>query len=272
MPFRQVDVFGAAPLAGNPLAVVLDAADVPEAAMRAFARWTNLSETAFVLPPTAPGADYRVRIFTPASELPFAGHPTLGSAHAWAERTGSTADRLVQECAAGLVELRRTDEGWAFAAPPFLRSGPADDEEIARVAEGLGIGPWDVVAAEWVDNGPGWLAVLLRDADAVLEIQPDLERMRIPTGVVGPHGAGGRADYEVRAFVPGLGVPEDPVTGSLNAGIALWFLGSGRATGGYTVRQGTRVGADGRVVVTQEDDRVWIAGATRTVLDGTASF
>jgi PhzF family phenazine biosynthesis protein len=225
-----------------------------------------------VLPPTAPGADYRVRIFTPASELPFAGHPTLGSAHAWAERTGSSADRLVQECAAGLVDLRRTDEGWAFAAPPLVRSGPATDAEIARVAEGLGIGPWDVVAAEWVDNGPGWLAVLLRDADAVLEIQPDLERMRIPTGVVGPHGAGGPADYEVRAFVPGLGVPEDPVTGSLNAGIALWFLGSGRASGGYTVRQGTRVGADGRVVVTQEDDRVWIAGATRTVLDGTAAF
>jgi PhzF family phenazine biosynthesis protein len=272
LPFRQVDVFGAAPLAGNPLAVVLDAADVPEEAMRAFAPRTKQSETAFVLPPTAPGADYRVRIFTPASELPFAGHPTLGSAHAWAERTGSSADRLVQECAAGLVDLRRTDEGWAFAAPPLVRSGPATDEEIARVAEGLGIGPWDVVAAEWVDNGPGWLAVLLRDADAVLEIQPDLERMRIPTGVVGPHGAGGPADYEVRAFVPGLGVPEDPVTGSLNAGIALWFLGSGRASGGYTVRQGTRVGADGRVVVTQEDDRVWIAGATRTVLDGTAAF
>ena len=271
-PFRQVDVFPGSALGGNPVAVVLDAVGLGDDAMRSFARWTNLSETTFVLPPTAPGADYRLRIFTPTEELPFAGHPTLGSAHAFAEHTGAAGDRLVQECGVGLVPLRRAEGGWAFAAPDLRRSGPATDEEVARIAEGLGIGAWDVLAAEWVDNGPGWVVAVLRDADAVLELHPDLERMRYPTGVVGAFPSGGPADFEVRAFVPGLGVDEDPVTGSLNAGIATWFFASGRATGGYTVRQGTRVGADGLVRVTQEADGVWIAGATRTVLAGTAAL
>lgn len=267
-PFRQVDVFPGSALGGNPVAVVLDAEGLDDDAMRAFARWTHLSETTFVLPPTIGGADYRLRIFTPAAELPFAGHPTLGSAHAWAEHTGSTADRMVQECGVGLVDLRRTDDGWALAAPPLIRSGPASDEEIATIAAGLGIGPWDVLAAEWVDNGPGWVLVVLRDAESVLEIQPDLAMMRFPTGVVGPFGADGPADYEVRAFVPGLGVDEDPVTGSLNAGIATWFFASGRATDGYTVRQGTAVGANGLVRVSRDAEGVWIAGATRSVLSG----
>lgn len=269
-PFRQVDVFPGSALGGNPVAVVLDADGVDGAAMQAFARWTHLSETTFVLPPTDPGADYRLRIFTPAAELPFAGHPTLGSAHAWAEHTGSTADRVVQECAAGLVELRRTDDGWSFAAPPLVRSGPASDEEIEQLAAGLGIGAWDVLAAEWVDNGPGWVAVLLQDADAVLELQPDPGLLRFAAGAVGPHPSGGPADYEVRAFVPGLGVDEDPVTGSLNAAIGMWFFASGRASGSYTVRQGRAVGADGVVRVTQQPDGVWVAGATRTILSGTS--
>lgn len=268
-PFRQVDVFPGSALGGNPLAVVLDADGLDDAAMRALARWTNLSETAFLLPPRSAEADYRVRIFTPSSELPFAGHPTLGSAHAWAEHTGSTADRLVQECGAGLVELRRRDGGWAFAAPPLTRSGAATDEEVQRVAAGLGIGPWDVLAAEWVDNGPGWVAVLLRDAGSVLELQPDPALLRGAVGVIGPHAAGGPADYEVRAFVSGLGVDEDPVTGSLNAGIGSWFFASGRATDAYTVRQGTRVGANGSVHVSKEGDEVWVAGATRTIVSGT---
>ena len=267
--FRQVDVFPGSGLGGNPLAVVLDAEGLDDSAMQALARWTNLSETAFLLPPTTPDADYRVRIFTPASELPFAGHPTLGSAHAWAEHTGSSADRLVQECGAGLVGLRRTEDGWAFAAPPLVRSGPASDDEIERIADGLGIGAWDVLACEWVDNGPGWVAVVLRDAESVLELQPDPARMRFATGVIGPHPAGGPADYEVRAFVSGLGVDEDPVTGSLNAGIGTWFFASGRATAAYTVRQGTRVGANGLVRVSRDAEVVWVAGATRTVVGGT---
>jgi PhzF family phenazine biosynthesis protein len=271
-PFRQVDVFPGSALGGNPVAVVLDADGLDDAAMQAFARWTNLSETTFVLPPTAEGADYRLRIFTPAAELPFAGHPTLGSAAAWAEHTGASADRLVQECAVGLVELRRAEEGWAFAAPGLLRSGAATPEEAADVAAGLGIAPEELEAVEWVDNGPGWVVAVLRDADAVLAIEPDLPRMRFPTGVVGAHAAGGPADHEVRAFVPDLGVPEDPVTGSLNAGIGLWFFATGRADGGYTVRQGTRVGADGRVRVTREGDTVWVAGATRTVISGTVDL
>jgi PhzF family phenazine biosynthesis protein len=269
LPFRQVDVFPGSALRGNPVAVALDADGVDEDAMRAFARWTNLSETTFVLPPTDPAADYRLRIFTPASELPFAGHPTLGSAHAWAEHTGSSADRLVQECGVGLVDVRRTDDGWALAAPPLIRSGPASAEEHAQVAAGLGVDRSEVLEAEWVDNGPGWILAVLRDAEAVLALEPDLAAMRIDTGVVGPHAPGGPADYEVRAFVPALGVAEDPVTGSLNAGIASFFFASGRASGAYTVRQGTRVGADGLVRVSQEEDRIWIAGATRTVVSGT---
>jgi PhzF family phenazine biosynthesis protein len=271
-PFRQVDVFPGTALGGNPVAVVLDADGVDDDSMQAFARWTNLSETTFVLPPTTPDADYRLRIFTPAAELPFAGHPTLGSAHAWAEHTGSSADRLVQECAVGLVPLRRAEDGWALAAPSLIRSGPATDDEIATIAEGLGVGAWDIVAAEWVDNGPGWVVAVLQDADAVLAIQPDLERMRFATGVVGKHPSGGPADWEVRAFVPGLGVDEDPVTGSLNAGIGMWFFGSGRAASSYTVRQGVRVGADGFVRVSQDDDGIWVAGATRSVISGTVDL
>lgn len=270
--FRQVDVFPGSALGGNPVAVVLDAEGLDDDAMRACARWTNLSETTFVLPPEDPAADYRLRIFTPASELPFAGHPTLGSAHAWAEHTGSSADRLVQECGVGLIELRRADDGWSFAAPPLLRSGPATDDEVAQIAAGLGIGAGEVLAAEWVDNGPGWVVAVLRDAEAVLAVDPDLAAMRFPTGVVGPHPAGGPADFEVRAFVPDLGVDEDPVTGSLNAGIATWFLGSGRAAGGYTVRQGVRVGANGFVRISERPDGIWIAGATTTVIAGTVTL
>jgi PhzF family phenazine biosynthesis protein len=272
LPFRQVDVFPGSALGGNPVAVVLDADGVDDAGMQAFARWTNLSETTFVLPPTAAGADYRLRIFTPGGELPFAGHPTLGSAHAWAEHTGGAAERLVQECGVGLVPLRRSEDGWALAAPALLRSGPATGVEIEQVAAGLAIEPREVLAAEWVDNGPGWIVAELRDAEAVLAIEPALADMRMPIGVVGRHGPGGPADYEVRAFVPDLGIAEDPVTGSLNAGIATWFFASGRVSGGYTVRQGTRVGANGLVRVSRDEEGIWIAGATRTVLSGTASL
>ena len=268
-PFRQVDVFAGSPLGGNPVAVVLDADGVDDATMRAFARWTNLSETTFVLRPTENGADYRLRIFTPAEELPFAGHPTLGSAHAWAEHTGSTAETLVQQCAAGLVPLRRAGEGWSFAGPPLLHDGPASDEDLAAIARALRLEPGAVLEAQWVDNGPGWIAARLVDAAAVLALQPDFAAMPFPIGVIGPHPAGGPADHEVRAFVPGLGVPEDPVTGSLNAGIASWFFRSGLEEESYTVRQGTVLGADGLVLAADDAGIAWIAGATRTIVAGT---
>lgn len=270
-PFQQVDVFPATALGGNPVAVVLDAEGVDDATMRRFARWTNLSETTFVLPPTG-DADYRLRIFTPAEELPFAGHPTLGSAHAWARRTGSTAATLVQECGAGPVALRREEGGWALAAPPLIRGGAADEADAVRAATALRVPREAVLEAEWVDNGPGWLAVRLASADAVLALRPDFGAMPFPVGVVGPHAPGGPADHEVRAFVPGLGVPEDPVTGSLNAGIATWFFRTGLEQESYTVRQGTALGADGRVLAVDDGGAAWISGATRTVVEGSVDL
>ena len=267
-PFRQVDVFPDAALGGNPVAVVLDADGIDDATMADFARWTNLSETTFVLRPTNERADYRLRIFTPGGELPFAGHPTLGSASAWVDHVGSEADRLVQECGIGLVDLKRRDDGFALAAPPLIRSGAASAEDTAAAARSLRIEPDQVLAAEWVDNGPGWLALRLADADAVLALVPDFARMPFPLGVIGPHPAGGPADFEVRAFVPGLGVPEDPVTGSLNAGIGTWFFGAGIVADSYTVLQGTAMGRNGFVRVERDDEGVWISGATRTHVAG----
>lgn len=268
--FSQVDVFSAEPLLGNPVAVVHDADGLTDEQMAAFARWTNLSETTFLLRPTDPAADYRLRIFTPGGELPFAGHPTLGSAHAWLEAGGGPADPavLVQECGAGLVRLRR-GSGLAFAAPPLRRSGPADAGTVERIAAGLRVPVSDIVAAEWVDNGPGWVAALLRDADAVLALAPDFVAMGdLQVGAVGRYPAGGEADVEVRAFCPDLGVPEDPVTGSLNAGLAQWLIGAGELPPSYVASQGTVLGRRGRVHVERVDDTVWIGGATRTTIAG----
>jgi len=271
-PFAQVDVFSPTPLLGNPLAVVLDGEGLTDEEMQAFARWTNLSETTFLLPPTVIAADYRLRIFTPGGELPFAGHPTLGSAHAWlANRDAAeTQERLVQECGVGLVELRVGSDSIAFAAPPLRRSGPVDQATASRAVASLGLEASQVVAVEWVDNGPGWLVVLVDDAATVLAIRPDLATMGdLEVGVVGPYRGEGPADYEVRAFVPRLGVPEDPVTGSLNAGIAVWFLASGIVAGDYTVRQGTALGRNGRVSVTTDGETIWIGGVSTTVISGT---
>jgi PhzF family phenazine biosynthesis protein len=271
-PFRQVDVFAGSPLGGNPVAVVLDADGVDEATMRDFARWTNLSETTFVLRPTDDRADYRLRIFTPGEELPFAGHPTLGSAAAWAQHTGSTVQRIVQECGVGLVQLRRTTDGFALLAPPLIRSGAASDDDRSAAARSLRIDPAQIVDAQWTDNGPGWLTLRLPDADAVLALQPDFAAMTVPLGVVGPHPAGGPADFEVRAFVPTVGVPEDPVTGSLNAGIGSWFLDSGIVDGPYTVRQGTAIGRNGLVRIDRDDEGVWVSGACTTHVAGTLTL
>jgi len=268
-PFAQVDVFSEVPFGGNPVAVVLDAAGLDTAAMQRFAHWTNLSETTFVLPPTASEADYRVRIFTPAAELPFAGHPTLGTCHAWLEAGGvAAADEVVQECAAGLVPVRRTADGLAFAAPALLRGGPVEEALVAEIAGVLSVDRAAIVDAQWADNGPGWVAVLLESAEAVLALTPGPTTLDI--GVVGPYPPGSPEAFEVRAFFPVNGaVVEDPVTGSLNASLAQWLLRTGRAHAPYVARQGTILSRAGRVFVTQDDQgAVWVAGATRTRVSG----
>jgi PhzF family phenazine biosynthesis protein len=273
-PFCQVDVFTEEPYLGNPVAVVVDAKGLDTDDMQRFARWTNLSETTFVLPPQAAGADYRVRIFTPSQELPFAGHPTLGTCHAWLTHGGTPHrdDTVVQECDAGLIELRRDGGTLAFAAPPLLRSGPVDEQTLAHLVDVLGIEGSAVVDAQWVDNGPGWVAVLLASADAVLAVSPGVSDLDI--GVVGPYPPGSPEAFEVRAFTPALGgFGEDPVTGSLNASLAGWLLDSGRATAPYVASQGTAMGRRGRVHISRDDQgTIWVGGGTITCLRGTADL
>ncbi len=280
LPFRQVDVFASGPLAGNPVAVVHDADDLTEEQMAAFARWTNLSETTFLLAPTRPGADYRLRIWTPGGELPFAGHPTLGSAHAWLEAGGRPAgDDVVQECGAGLVTVRRQalPDGaarLAFAAPPLVRSGPVGTEDLARIARALRVPVSDIVDAAWVDNGPGWVAAQLEDAAAVLALRPDVGAFGdLNIGVVGRYAPGeSDAAVEVRAFIPEVGAPEDPVTGSLNAGIGQWLAGR-VLPASYVASQGTVLGRRGRVhVQLAGDGTLWVAGDTVTTIEGTVSL
>ncbi len=271
--FTQVDVFTDELLAGNPVAVVHDADDLTDAQMAAVASWTNLSETTFLLRPTQPGADYRLRIFTPQRELPFAGHPTLGSARAWLEAGGVPDDGAgpVQECGAGLVRVR-SGARLSFEAPPLVRSGAVDAADLAVLTAGLGTD--DVVDAAWVDNGPGWVAVLLRDAATVLALEPDLRALSVSevsraVGVVGPHPAGSDVAFEVRAFVPALGVGEDPVTGSLNAGLAQWLVPAGHAPSSYVAAQGTVLGRRGRIHVEHAVDTVHVGGDTVIGVSGT---
>ncbi|MDR6506767.1 PhzF family phenazine biosynthesis protein [Arthrobacter oryzae] len=274
-PFSQVDVFAPGPKAGNPVAVVHDAEGLSTEQMQSFANWTNLSETTFLQKPTHPDADYRLRIFTPAAELPFAGHPTLGSAHAWLDKGGQPRrdGELVQECEAGLVTIRRTDADLAFAAPPLIRSGPVEPAVLEQAIASLGIDAADVLGSNWVDNGPGWIGIRLASAEQVLELQPDFGLMdQLCVGVIGSYAEAGPADYEVRAFVPGFSVPEDPVTGSLNAGLAQWLLGEGVVDGDYTVQQGTVLGRGGLLTVTVEDESVWVGGTSRTVVSGRVSL
>jgi PhzF family phenazine biosynthesis protein len=269
--FRQVDVFTTAAYQGNPVAVVLGADGLTDGQMRQVANWTNLSETTFVLTPQASEADYRVRIFTPGSELPFAGHPTLGTCHAWLEAGGSPAsqDAIVQECGAGLVTIRRTDAGLAFAAPPLLRSGPVAEDVAEQLANELNLSRADIVDLQWADNGPGWVAALLSSADAVLGVRPGQVTMDI--GVAGLYPEGAPQAVEVRAFSPQVGAAvEDPVTGSLNASVAQWLLDSGRLTAPYVSSQGTVLGRRGRVHVTRDDGgQIWVGGGTITCISGT---
>jgi PhzF family phenazine biosynthesis protein len=274
--FSQVDVFAPEPLSGNPVAVVHHAVGLDDWQMADFARWTNLSETTFLLPATDPSADYRLRIFTPAEELPFAGHPTLGSAHAWLGLGGVPAHvgRLVQQCGVGLVELRLEETALAFRAPEPLRSGEVDSETLARAIAALGVAPDRVLRSNWVDNGPGWLGLQLASAADVLDLSPDFVAMRgLEIGVIGAHetalGEQLGADYEVRAFCPELSVPEDPVTGSLNAGLALWLTRDGHLPPDYVARQGTAMGRNGRVRIrTDEDGDIWVGGTSHTLIEG----
>ena len=272
--FAQVDVFGSGPCSGNPVAVVLDAEGLSTEEMQRFALWTNLSETTFVLPPEDPEADYRVRIFTPELEAPFAGHPTLGTCHAWLEAGGEPHDpeEIVQECGVGLVRIRRDRDRLAFAAPPLLRSGPASEEDAARAAAALDLDPAEIVAVEWVDNGFAWLTVLLESAERVLELRPG--PLDFDLGVVGFHPPGAETAIEVRAFFPLKGATtEDPITGSLNAGVAQWLLGSGRLTAPYIAAQGSAIGRAGRVYVSEDGDgTIWVGGRNETAVSGSAAL
>ena len=263
-------MFTTTPYAGNPVAIVLDGKGLTTDEMQHFAHWTNLSETTFVLPPGEPDADYHVRIFTTTTELPFAGHPTLGTCHAWLEAGGTPkqGDIIVQQCAAGLIPIRRTADGLAFAAPPLIRSGPVDEPLVQHIASLLGIDRAEIVDAAWADNGPGWVAVLLASADAVLALRP--RAIDLDLGVVGPYPPGSPHAFELRAFFPKDGATvEDSVTGSLNASVAQWLLGTGRATAPYIASQGTALGRAGRVHIGQDaNDTIWVGGGTVTCISG----
>jgi PhzF family phenazine biosynthesis protein len=278
--FRQVDVFTGRAYCGNPLAVVLDGAGLSTHDMERFARWTNLSETTFLLPPEERDADYRVRIFTSAAksaatgesayELPFAGHPTLGSCHVWLEAGGTPKhdNIILQECPAGLVPVRRMNHGLAFAAPPLVRSGEVEEALVERIAAVLHLERSEILDAAWADNGPGWVGILLESADAVLALQPGAVDREI--SVIGPYPAGSSCAFEVRAFFPKDGTTaEDPVTGSLHASLAPWLLRTGRAKLPYIASQGTAQGRSGRVHLTQDPDgSIWVGGGTVTCISG----
>ena len=283
--FQQVDVFTATPYRGNPVAVVLDGDGLSTEQMQAFTDWTNLSEATFVLPPTQAGADYRLRIFCPGRELPFAGHPTLGSCHAWLQAGGRPrGEHVVQECGIGLVRLRRDGERLAFAAPPLRKSGPLPEEDVALIARGLRVPRGDIVGHAWCDNGPNWRGVMLKSAEQVLSLEPDAGVLAgLDVGVVGPRGKvgvvgsrtpGDECAFEVRAFFPGNnGMTEDPVTGSLNAALAQWLIGAGLAPHEYIASQGTALGRAGRVHVRRgADGETWIGGASVTCIRGTVEL
>lgn len=275
-PFAQVDVFTEIPYLGNALAVVLDGDGLSDDEMAAFARWTNLSETTFIQTAVDPAADYRLRIFTPGGELPFAGHPTLGSAHAWLAAGGAPrGDDIVQECGAGLVQIRREGGRLAFAAPPLVRSGAVDGETQELLARALGVARAEMLDAEWLDNGPGWVGVRLRDGDAVRDLVPSQAFMTehdLKIGVVGLWEEGNPIAAEVRAFIPSEGVAEDPVTGSLNAGIAQWLIPAGVLPDSYVAGQGWAISRDGRVYVDRVGDDFWIGGDSVTCITGTVDL
>jgi PhzF family phenazine biosynthesis protein len=279
--FHQVDVFGSGPLSGNPLAVVLEAHDLSESTMASFARWTNLSETVFLLRPNDPGADYRARIFTPFGELPFAGHPTLGACAVWLAAGGQARDdAVVQECGVGLVPVRRDASGeLAFRAPPLLRTGAVESPLLSRIADGLGVDPDAIVDAAWADNGPGWIVIRLGTEDAVTALRPDYAVLKgLNVGVIGLRAEEAAVRdgvfAEVRAFCAddeGKGF-EDPVTGSLNAALGQWLIPAGSAPAAYVITQGRACGRAGRVRVRAIGDAIWVGGGVTPCIRGTVSL
>lgn len=271
--FQLVDVFGSGPFTGNPVAVY-DGQGLDTDAMQQIARWMNLSETTFLLPPTG-DADYRVRIFTLERELPFAGHPTLGTCHAWVERTGLTKNRVIQECEAGLVAVERRNGLWAFEAPPLVKTGGVDEALVSEVADFLNIDRSKIVEAEWVDNGPGWLGILLSSADEILAIEPvSSYPRRMDIGVIAPYPAGHELAFELRTFFSNHvgAIVEDPVTGSFQASAAEWMIRSGRGHPPYITAQGTRLGRSGRAYIDTAGGGLWIGGKTETLALGDAPF
>jgi PhzF family phenazine biosynthesis protein len=273
-PFRQVNVFSLDPLLGNPLAVVHAADGISDERMAGLARWTNLSETTFLLTPTNAAADYRVRIFTPGGELPFAGHPTLGTCHAWLAAGGAPHDPkfVIQQCEIGLVRIRRDGARLEFAAPPVRRTGPVESEILEQIVRALRISSSDIQHHQWVDNGPGWCAVMLRSAAQVLSLRPDWSALgQLKLGVIGPHPAGHDADFEVRALI-GDGGYEDPVTGSLNASLAQWLIGAGLAPAEYVASQGTALNRAGRVYLRRAEGEVWVGGDVVDCVQGEISL
>lgn len=269
--FHQLDVFSNEPLLGNALAVVHDGSGLDDSRMKAFARWTNLSETTFLLPPTHPDADYRVRIFTPEGELPFAGHPTLGSCYAWLQAGGKprASAFVIQECEVGLVKIRRDGNRLSFAAPPLRRTGDLDEKTLDHIVACLGINRDEILRHQWVDNGPGWCVVMLKSAERVRQLKPDFVRMgTLALGIIGPQEKGGDSDFEIRGFVPSLAVPEDPVTGSLNAGVAQWMMQEGLAPAHYVVAQGSQLQRNGRVYLDKMGEDIWVGGDVVTCIEG----
>ena len=272
--FRQVDVFGVSRFSGNPVAVVLDPEGLSEKERRKFSAWTKLSECTFVLPPTAQDADYRVRIFSLNTELPFAGHPTLGTARAWLDAGGvpRNPNLVIQECGAGLIPIRIEEDRLAFASPPRVKSGPVAPDYLQSVLEILGVSPEQVLDSEWLDNGPGWVGVLLDSAETVLRLRPNSSRHpgRWDIGVVGLQESGSETALELRAFFTEGNEPlrEDPITGSLNAAVAEWLVGNGTLPAPYIASQGTAMGRLGQVFVDQADGKIWVGGRSEVVLAG----
>ncbi len=272
--FRQVDVFGVDSYDGNPVAVILDSEGLTDKELSAISAWTNLSECTFLLPPTDPSADYRVRIFSLNTELPFAGHPTLGTARAWLDAGGvpSQPGVIIQECIAGLVPIRIEEDLLAFSAPPRIRSGHVETSILDSVIEILGIERDQVIDSEWLDNGPGWVGVLLDGAESVLKIRPNASAHpgRWDIGVIGAHAEGSESAFELRAFFTEGSEPlrEDPITGSLNASAAEWLLSKNRATAPYIATQGSAIGRNGRIHISEADGKIWVGGKTKVVLSG----
>ncbi len=274
--FKQVDVFSSAPFMGNPVAVIFEADNLTSEQMQNIARWTNLSETTFLQKPINNKADYKVRIFTPNGELPFAGHPTLGTAHAWSENGGVSQDKdfLFQECEAGLIKIKKNNGKLYFEAPPTKRTGEIESEYLEQIVDSFGIKRSEVLSCQWVDNGPGWAVVQLESADNVLQLRPDLSKIpNAMVGAIGNYPSGSKFKYEMRTFAPAAGVSEDPVCGSMNASVAQWLHLNGETQGSYSVSQGSVIGRAGEIdILIDENGAIWVGGKTTTLFDGTANF